>query len=544
MDHPDEQRLLTFYRCAYSSAAAVPILAVITVGYAVSTARLWSACLAAALVAMSLAAVASRLRQLRSHRHIPGPKPSFLLGNLPALLAHGHGRRDRALQALHQRFGPIVCLHLAWGSPTYVALARVSKSLHRKDLDSYRHADRTVLPRSLMGVMQGEKHRAHRQLLMPFLTSHGVERRLPVLLQHTDELIRIWQDTPHSRDLLFDIHCWSAHSLGSFLFGQEWPTAKPLDLYFDALTAIEEEVSFRTFHPWFVRWIFLGRSRKVTAAYRYLYEFLEQILQQRSSSIPLEALAQHKSHDVLDELVRAQRSGNPHWSHTDCVEEMMSLVLGGTDAMSYVIVQALVLLSQNPLVQQRARESVTAGADERNDATKHPPSCPQHATQPALNLDLAYVRQIFYETLRLFPAVPFSAKFCPHQALQEQGVAIPAGTNIMWTKPAIGRSRDLFEDPDRFDPERFSNSSATRDSVSSFLPFGAGIRHCIGSRLSEQQCVLLLARIIASFSIEPLQHDDLQYRATVSVAPSRVPVRLTPIAPRHAVAGMHAARAD
>jgi cytochrome P450 len=527
----NERHLIAFYWCTYMTASVGALLVAAGILRYAILQRNWAVVLVSTVgLVVFLWVAMRRLYEFRSYRHIPGPKPSFLLGNMRDLLAQGHGHRDRMLVALHAEFGPIVRLHLAWGSPPYVSLSRVSKNLHRKDLDSYRRADRTVLPRSLMGLNAGEKHKVHRQTIMAMLTHRKVEERLDVIRSISRRYVENWKQseqkgTEGATDLLSDIHHWSANCLGAFLFDEDWDTSVNLEKYLLSLSTIEEEISFRTFHPFFVRLIFPRRLFRVRAAYRSLFALLEAVMRRRESSLEGDPHRKNRSRDLLDKLANAGAAagrGKKLWGHKDCVEEMMSLVLGGTHAMSYTVSQALVLLSLNPQVQQKARESLDSEALECPAGGEDGRACNRSA---AASVDRSPLRHIVYETLRLFPAVPFSSKFSSDCAL-EQGSGIPPGTNIMWMKTAVGKNDAVFDEPHLFDPDRFSTGGKGAGSVSSFLPFGAGPRHCVGSRLGEEQCVALLAEVLRNFVIIPLENVDVQFRATVSVAPSCVPIRL------------------
>ena len=109
-----------------------------------------------------------------------GATPAFLVRSLrfswkpqvPVL--HEHGARDRALVELHQKYGPVVKLHMAWGCTPFVSISSAPKDLGRNDMDSNRVADRTLLSRSLMGLKRGERHTAHRQKMSPHFTPKAV----------------------------------------------------------------------------------------------------------------------------------------------------------------------------------------------------------------------------------------------------------------------------------------------------------------------------------------------------------------------------------
>jgi cytochrome P450 len=437
-------------------------------------------------------AVSRRVRELRAYRHLPGPRPSFLLGNLRSLLSCEHSGRDQALLALHRTYGPLVRLHLAWGSAPFVSVSRASENLRRKDVDSNRRADGTILGRSLMGLARGETHGRHRRELGPHFAARAVHAGAGRVAEVSRLYLETWRrgGTRHG-SLKADLHHWSAHSLGVFLAGVDWTPGADLPRYLDAIATIEEVISTRTFHPFFVRWLLPRQRARARAAYRYLFELFSELLARREHD--------GGDDDVLGHLARL----GDRWSRAERVEEMISLVAGGTDAMSCVVAQALVLLSQHRTVQHETRAQLTALA--------------AGAPPPPLLL------QVIEETVRLHPPVPFSSKVAPRGGVVELGHHVPAGTNILWMKTAIGRDAALFHDAERFDPGRFTRGG---ESMTQALPFGAGPRHCIGRGLAEATCAALLAAILREFDVVPMPGVDVTFTATVAVTPSAVPVRL------------------
>jgi cytochrome P450 len=313
-------------------------------------------------------------------------------------------------------------------------------------------------------------------------------------------------------NLKSDLHHWSADSLGLFLCGEDWEAGRNLTPYLEAIATLEEAISFRAFHPFFVRAIFPLKSARARHAYHYLFDRLEAALLRRQAS-PADDKAPQ---DTLGKLARMQQlsqgSALP-WTHADCVEELISLVAGGTDAMSYTVAQALVLLSRNEQVQQAAYEAAMLAQQEK---------------LTALN---PFMLNVVRETMRLFPAVPFSSKFSDERELEVRGMALPTRTNVMWMKTAVGQNSTIFHDAQRFAPGRFSADNPggrAAESISSAMPFGAGIRHCVGHHLAEELCTRFLTDIVHRFTLQVLPEVDVKYLATVSVTPSTVPVVLHP----------------
>ena len=408
--------LLKLYEYIYGFGVAIVL---VTSGFAVAAALSFpEPWFFAALAPLGLLAVcaARRWREFRRYAHIPGPKPSFFVGSLRSLLLHEHGARDRALVELHRVYGPVVRVHMAWGNTPFVSLSVAPKELGQKDMDSNRVADGTVLPRSLMGLKRGERHTAHRQQMNPQFAPKAVLQGAHHLEEVSVLYLRTWRaGTTRHGSLKADLHHWSANSLGAFLCSDEWEQRPDLSEYLAAIGELEEAISFRAFHPFFVRWLFPVRARRARVAYRYLFDHLEGAVQRRLQRRVTPGVADGQRRDVLGALVGlklAPAGGKASWSRGECVEELISLVAGGTDAMSYTLAQALYLLSRNPDVQDEARTQILKTEIPKSGV--FPSSIPQigilQAKDPGKSPGDVFVLNVIHETMRLFPAVPFSSK--------------------------------------------------------------------------------------------------------------------------------------
>jgi cytochrome P450 len=229
-------------------------------------------------------------------------------------------------------------------------------------MDSNRIADRTVLPRSLMGLKRGERHTAHPQQMNPQFAPKAVLQGAG-RLEEVSSLYLGFGNSGETRhgSLKADLHHWSANSLGSFLCGEEWEQRPDLSEYLAAIGELEEAISFRAFHPFFVRWLFPVRASRARIAYRYLFDHLEAAVERR---------LQHRRTPSTGGGVAAGRAGSAGRPEAGASHRQGQLeprgvcrgvdlaVAGGTDAMSYTLAQALYLLSRNPDVQDQARAEI------------------------------------------------------------------------------------------------------------------------------------------------------------------------------------------
>jgi cytochrome P450 len=107
---------------------------------------------------------------------------------------------------------------------------------------------------------------------------------------------------------------------------------------------------------------------------------------------------------------------------------------------------------------------------------------------------------VFRETLRLFPPVGFVArqatKACPMRGKQVQ-----AGATIVVSPWLIQRHRNIWPQPDAFDPDRWDDEASRESQRQGYLPFGMGPRVCLGAAFALQEATLILSSLIARYRL-------------------------------------------
>lgn len=95
--------------------------------------------------------------------------------------------------------------------------------------------------------------------------------------------------------------------------------------------------------------------------------------------------------------------------------------------------------------------------------------------------EMKYLEMVAEEVLRLYPSVPFMQRQCTtNYKIPNSNLTIPAGTAITFSIMGMHRNPEYFENPDKFDPERFSVENRKKIKPFSYFPFGDGPRVCIG----------------------------------------------------------------
>uniref|UniRef100_UPI0037E986BD cytochrome P450 27C1 n=1 Tax=Semicossyphus pulcher TaxID=241346 RepID=UPI0037E986BD len=165
------------------------------------------------------------------------------------------------------------------------------------------------------------------------------------------------------------------------------------------------------------------------------------------------------------------------------------MLLAGVDTTSFTLSWACYLLARHPQIQEQIFTEVTQTLGPGRVATAD--------DVPGLPL----IRGLVKETLRLFPVLPGNGRITQDD-LVVGGYFIPKGTQLALCHYYTSMDEENFPDATDFRPDRWIRKDST-DRVDNFgsIPFGYGIRSCIGRRIAELEMHLALTRIIQKFHI-------------------------------------------
>ncbi|XP_033839535.1 cytochrome P450 27C1 [Periophthalmus magnuspinnatus] len=166
------------------------------------------------------------------------------------------------------------------------------------------------------------------------------------------------------------------------------------------------------------------------------------------------------------------------------------MLLAGVDTTSFTLSWATYLLARYPHVQQQIHAEVEKTLGPNTVASADDVS------------QLPLIRGLVKETLRLFPVLPGNGRIT-QEDLVVGGYFIPKGTQLALCHYSTSLDEESFVDATDFRPVRWVRKDTT-DHVDNFgsIPFGYGIRSCIGRRIAELEMYLGLTRIIQKFRIE------------------------------------------
>lgn len=250
---------------------------------------------------------------------------------------------------------------------------------------------------------------------------------------------------------------------------------------------------------WLRPWWQVRRSRRAATEIRTLlvalirprYDAWQAVLQAQGPE------AAPDGDDILATLLRVRdpQTGQG-FNFEELVDQVAMLFLAGHETSASALSWALHLLAHAPEVQERLHAEAVPGVAALD-------------ADPSSIKDLNLARNVFRETLRLFPPVGFLARESA-TACTLRDKAVPRGASVVVSPWLIQRHRALWAHPDEFDPDRFDREDAqaelpTKDSLrKAYLPFGMGPRVCIGAAFALQEATLILAMLAQHFRFEPV----------------------------------------
>ncbi|HKM61793.1 MAG TPA: cytochrome P450 [Acidisphaera sp.] len=166
----------------------------------------------------------------------------------------------------------------------------------------------------------------------------------------------------------------------------------------------------------------------------------------------------------------------------EIVDNLLTFVIAGHETTSLGLTWTLHLLTRHPEVMAKLVaeiDAVTGGAALRAE----------HVAQ------LTYTRAVFSEAMRLYPPAPMISRQVAEE-FELGGYRIEAGSNLVVPIFAVHRHKLLWDEPKRFDPERFGAEAAAARSRYAYMPFGAGPRVCIGNSFAMLEGVAVLGVLL------------------------------------------------
>ncbi|KAH8368618.1 hypothetical protein KR084_001676 [Drosophila pseudotakahashii] len=195
----------------------------------------------------------------------------------------------------------------------------------------------------------------------------------------------------------------------------------------------------------------------------------------------------------LDSLLQAKGPNGQPLTVKDIREEVDTIIFGGFDLTATTLKFFMYNMTLYPEHQERCREEVWS-------------VCGRDKSEP---ISMEQVRQLEFleacvkETLRMYPSGPLTARKATANC-QINDFFIPKGSDVIISPIYMGRCKDFFPDPLVFKPDRWSSGAEPKIEATTFIPFMAGARSCLGQRYAMVMLKVVLAHLLRNFLFEPL----------------------------------------
>ncbi|KAI2474188.1 hypothetical protein C4B38_000261, partial [Diabrotica virgifera virgifera] len=319
----------------------------------------------------------------------------------------------------------------------------------------------------------GMWHR-RRKLLTPAFHFKILEDFLHIFNKETKQLVQYFKencDKPYI-DVVGPITRFTLVSIGETAFGKDFQEDPKCEDYVQAVHDYGEDYVYRIVRPWFlIPWLYkLSPSgRRHQHVLKILNDFSSVVISERSKSFKIDInsnVYESKRMRLLDLMLstKIKRGGIDDGGIKD---EVNGFIFGGHDTTGTALCHALLLLANEPLVQEQIYEEIVTVAGNTDD-----PNFPQLA-------QLRYMDRCIKECLRIFPSIPSISRVAGEDITTTTGYIIPKGCNIRINIFDLHRRPEFWENPERFDADRFLLENVLKRHQYSYIPFSAGSRNCL-----------------------------------------------------------------
>ena len=364
---------------------------------------------------------------------------------------------------------------------------------------------RVPLPNALLTI-DGDEARERRKLLMPLFTRRSLVGEVPTMAAAVEALCERW-DRYAATGATFDLHSemnrLTFDVVGRILVGAE--LGDDMGRLESRLACASDWVARRTraLVP-LPTTIPTPRNRAYRRAYRDLANWADGLVASRRAAA---------SNGAAARLVAAGNGNGDGGGMDDrqLRDEVGAFLMAGYQTTSSALSWAFFLMSRHQEVQERFARAAAIALD--------------GGAPDADRLDVVpYIGQVLDESMRLFPP-GWAFTRTPREADEVCGTRVPKGSIVIVCSYANHRSPRFWDDPERFDPERFAPGRRESIPAYAYFPFGVGPHACIGKHMAEIESKVALAMLGSRYRVVAASRDAIAATPAITLTPA-APIRV------------------
>ena len=326
-------------------------------------------------------------------------------------------------------------------------------------------------------LSDGESWFDRRRIMQPVFVHRQVAKFTEVICEKAASMLDAWESAAgqgRPMDVVPDVGRMTLDILMASLFGVQSST---LTRELGQATLVQSQSAVirarLLFYP--PPWVPTLQNRRLRAAKKVLHRNIDALIHEHRAHPDAHA-------DLLALLIgaRDEETGDA-LSDEQIRSELESFYFAGWSSASNALLWAWYLMARHPEVMQRLMADVDAVLGGRRPTAEDLPNLP-------------YVQQVLFETLRLYPPIYASVR----KVLADDeilGFRIPAGSHVTISSHVTHRSPQFWDEPERFNPDRFQSEATRARPRYAYFPFLGGPHQCLGRDffLLEAQLVIIMA---------------------------------------------------
>nr|AZR39477.1 cytochrome P450 [Agasicles hygrophila] len=363
----------------------------------------------------------------------------------------------------------------------------------------------------------GKSWHQRRKILTPAFHFSILREFMDMLNNETEILVtnlRKLSDQPYV-DVTKPITEFTLYSIGETSMGVQLRNEPNCGVYKKAIYDIGEAFIYRIVRPWlYVPFVYSlsPAGKSYSEIVKTLHNFSNNLISERKKLFQKEkeqkgSYSQRKRLALLDLMLQAKENG-ADIDDDGIRQEVDTFVFEGHDTTAVCLCYTLMVLANEQSIQDEMYQEIISVLVD-----------PKKPTFNDLG-ELKFMERCIKESLRLYPSVPIISRVLAENITTRTGYIIPKGCNVNLLFFDMHRRPEIWEDPEKFDPDRFLPSNAAKRHPYSYLPFSAGSRNCIGQKFAMLELKTALCGILKNFKLEPVDTPaDMRYKLDLVLRP-------------------------
>ncbi len=363
-------------------------------------------------------------------------------------------------------------------------------------------------------------------ILMPAFSRAAIHSYLPLIFDPASQLVMKWARTNFGEDidLVADTTRLTFETIGLVGFGYRFGSfyREGRHPFIEAMVTVLTDAMMRGFNP--ATDLSQPPPEPVISAYEYLDSFVAEVVAQRRNYPDL-----NRSNDLLDRMLHGvDQTTGTGLDDRNITNQIITFLIAGHETTSGLLSFTIYELLNNPEVLDRCYAEVDAVLGDDLDA------CPSAAQVSKLR----YVMQVLKETLRLWPPAPGFVRHTRADTRLLDRYNIRSDDPLTVHLMGLHRDPSVWgDDPERFDPDRFTAEAEAALPAGAYLPFGIGQRSCIGRQFALFEAQLVIGMILQRFKLAGDSDYQLEIKQSLTIKPDNLRIKVQPRQPRQRPAG-------